>query len=402
MRVPVSRRQEDEHGAVAVLVGILAVFLVGLSALTVDMGAAYVSNRNLQKAADAGALAGAQALTRYAGTCDNIRSNSTAVNAAHQAAIDVAKKNYPDASWTEETTTWSVACDPRLRVVNVNFGNRGTTRNRCAGVFGGASTITTSRDAPATVEVATRAGEGVRPLAICSTLLDPAYTDRSGDFIRVHFPGSGRVPPSACPVSLSGNWWLIDCPEDRTGSASGLVTQIVGGCQTPVSVVPGQDDASTPGSLTVVLTDACPTAPAYSEDCMSGNPGNISQGQTPGAWTTLMNSGDAALFPVFCAPPRCSAVTASGNGTNSVFPVQSLMAAYVCGYHFRNGSNDRDDSTHPNCAGNPFSTSSDNSDANYFVFKLTTIRSSGSNSESDCALGDANCDGGLRRTRLTR
>jgi Flp pilus assembly protein TadG len=57
VRVPVisepRHERHDENGAVAVLVGILAVFLIGLSAFTVDLGAAYVSNRNLQKAADA-------------------------------------------------------------------------------------------------------------------------------------------------------------------------------------------------------------------------------------------------------------------------------------------------------------------------------------------------------------
>ena len=79
-----------DSGAVAVLVGILAIFLLGLSAFTVDLGASYVSNRNLQKAADAGALAGAQVLTKTKGTCNSVASNSTAVAAAHQAAITVA------------------------------------------------------------------------------------------------------------------------------------------------------------------------------------------------------------------------------------------------------------------------------------------------------------------------
>jgi Flp pilus assembly protein TadG len=390
----------DERGATAVLVALLAVFLVGLSAFTVDLGQAYVSNRNLQKAADAGSLAGAQALTKFPGTCNTVASNSTARAAAHTAAVAVAKKNYPDVSWAE--LNFVIRCDPQLKVLLVEFGNRGTTKSNFAPVFGGPGTVTTDRSAQATVDVATVAKQGVRPLAICSTLLDPAYADKSGDFVRISFPGSGRVPPDACPVSLSGNWWLIDCPGERTGSASGLEDQIINGCPDAVSVVPGQDDASTPGSLTVVLTDACPAAPAYSEDCMSGNPGNISQGQTPAAWSSLMFSEEPALFPVFCAPPRCSAMTASGNGTNSVFPVQSLMAAYVCGYHFKSGSNGSADSTKPVCAGNPFPTAGDNSDNNYFVFKLTTIRSSGSNTESDCSLGDVNCDGGLRRTRLTQ
>nr|WP_300045467.1 pilus assembly protein TadG-related protein [uncultured Nocardioides sp.] len=389
-----------DSGAVAVLVGILAIFLIGLSAFTVDLGASYVSNRNLQKAADAGALAGAQVLTKTKGTCNSVASDSTAVAAAHQAAITVAKKNYPHVSWAEDAS-WSVKCDPKLKVLLVTFGNSGETDARFTGVFGGSDKITTTRAAEATVDVAPGTGDSVRPIALCSASFDPAYMDRSGDFVRIHFPGAGRVPPAACNVNLSGNWWLTDCPGERTGAAGGedgLPNQIINGCPDAVSVIPGQADATTPGALTVVLEDACPTAPEYSETCMSGNPGNITQGQTGAAWKTFMDSGDIGVFPVFCAPSSCSAVTASGNGTNTVFPVYKLVSAYPCGYHF--DKNSYYDATHANCAGNPFSTAGDSSSNNYFVFKIVNFRTSVSNSKSECALG-AECDGGLRRTRLT-
>ena len=389
-----------DSGAVAVLVGILAIFLIGLSAFTVDLGASYVSNRNLQKAADAGALAGAQVLTKTPGTCNSVASNSVAVAAAHQAAITVAKKNYPDTSWAEDAS-WSVKCDPKLKVLLVTFGNAGTTDAKFTGVFGGSDKVTTTRAAESTVDVAPGTGDSVRPIALCSASFDPAYMDRSGDFVRIHFPGAGRVPPAACNVNLSGNWWLTDCPGERTGAAGGedgLPNQIINGCPDAVSVIPGQADATTPGALTVVLEDACPTAPQYSETCMSGNPGNITQGQTGAAWKTFMDSGDIGVFPVFCAPTSCSAVTASGNGTNTVFPVYKLVSAYPCGYHF--DKNSYYDATHANCAGNPFSTAGDSSDNNYFVFRIVNFRTSVSNSKSECALG-AECDGGLRRTRLT-
>jgi hypothetical protein len=393
--------RRDDQGAVAVLVGILAVFLIGLSAFTVDLGAAYVSNRNLQKAADAGALAAAQYLTKVPGTCNNIASNSVEKEAAHQKAIAIAKLNYPDPSWVEDAS-WDVKCDPQLKVLLVTFGNSGVTDANFAPILGADDKVSTTRSSEATVDVAPGTGAGMRPLALCSASFDPAYMERSGDFVRIHFPGAGRVPPSACNVSLSGNWWLTDCPGERTGAAGGedgLPNQIVNGCPDPVSVIPGQDDATTPGALTVVLDDACPTAPQYSETCMSGNPGNITQGQTATAWQTFMNSGDAGVFPVFCAPTSCSAVTASGNGTNSVFPVYKLVSAYMCGYHF--DKNTYYDSPHGNCAGNPYSTSGDGSANNYFVFKFVNFRTSVSNKESECALGAAECDGGLRRTRLT-
>jgi hypothetical protein len=393
-------RERDERGVTAVLVGILAVFLVGVAAFTVDAGAAFVSNRNLQRAADAGALAAAQHLTQFPGTCNNIVSNSTALQDAHDRAIEVAQANYKDVSWTE-TDVWDVRCDPELRVLEVIFGNEGTTQAAIAPVFGGDEEITTSRDAEATIDVAPGANEGMRPLALCSASFDPAYMERSGDFIRIHFPGAGRVPPSSCNVNLSGNWWLTDCPGERTGAAGGedgLPNQIRNGCPDPVSVIPGQADATTPGQLTVVLEDACPEAEQYSETCMSGNPGNITQGQTSQAWKDFMDTGETAIFPVFCAPTSCSAVTASGNGTNTVFPVYKLVSAYMCGFHF--DSTRKYDSVHDNCGGNPYPTAGDSSGNNYFVFKIVNFRASSSNVESECALG-AECDGGLRRTRLT-
>lgn len=397
------RRDRDEQGMTIVLVGLLAVALLVISAFTIDFGQAYVSKRNLQKAADAGALAAAQELTQFPGTCNNVASNSTARTNAHLAADDHRQSNREDNYTASRELDFDVRCDPDLRVLVVDYEVEGDTTSFFGPLAGGENSITTDRRAQAIVDVAPGANEGMRPLALCSASFDPTYMERSGDFVRVHFPGAGRVPPEACGGSAPGNWWLIDCPGERTGAAGGpdgLPTQIREGCQDPVSVIPGQTDATTPGQLTVVLEDACPTAEQYSETCMSGNPGNISQGQNAEAWKDFIDSGETALFPVFCAPTSCDAVTLNGNGTNAVFPIYRLVSAVVCGFHYRNNASDKYDSSHENCAGNPYPASSDTSGNNYFVFKFKTFRSSSTNAESECALG-AECDGGLRRTRLS-
>ena len=403
MRVPVSIRRvtapRDERGATAVLVGILAVFLVGLSAFSVDLGAAYVSNRNLQKAADAGALAAAQSLTKIPGTCNNVLSNSVAVATAHQLAIDVAKKNYPDASWAEDGT-WKVACDPKLKVVTVQFGNSGITDARFAGVFGGAKKIKTSRTAEATIDVAPGSGEYVRPLALCSAAVGNSIP---GQFVQIFYPGNGTKSPPQCPKpSTPGNWWTLDCPEDRTGSTTTLQDQIQNGCQSRVTVIPGQADANTPGALTVTLETACPSAPSGSETCMSGDPGSLDSGHIADSWKYLVDTQKLSIFPVFCVSPQCSDDTTSGTGTNAVFPVYKLVGAVVCGYHF--SKSEKYHSTTGECAGNPYLAGADpddGNDNNYMVLKYISVRTSGSNAQSECALG-ATCDGGLRRTRLTQ
>jgi hypothetical protein len=391
-------RDRDERGATAIVVGILSVFLVGISAFTVDMGAAFVSNRNLQRAADAGALAGAQALTQYSGDCYSVSSNTTALTAAHTAAVDVAQENYPEASWSE--TAFDVRCDPDLRVLIVEFGNQGTTDAVFAPIFGGADEVTTSRDAEATVDVAPGAGENVRPLAICSAAIGDT---EPGTFVQIFYPGHGTKSPAQCPKPKSaGNWWTLDCPEDRTGSTGTLEDQVRNGCNDPVTVIPGQADVDTPGQLTVVLEDACPSAPIGSETCMSGDPGNLDSGHIASAWKDLVDTQKESIFPVFCTPPQCSEDTVSGSGTNTVFPVYKLVAAIVCGYHF--SKKEKHHSTTGKCAGNPFLAASDpdgSSGNNYLVLKYISARTSGSNTGSECALG-AECDGGLRRTRLTR
>lgn len=392
-----TRHRRDESGATAVIVGILALFLVGISAFTIDAGSAFVSNRNLQRAADAGALAGAQALTQFPGSCESVASSSTARIAAHDAAVARAQENYPDPSWTE--TDFDVKCDPALKVLIVEFANEGTTEAVFAPIFDGDEEITTSRDAEATVDVAPGAGENVRPLALCSAAVGDT---EPGEFVQIFYPGHGTKSPPQCPKPKSaGNWWTLDCPEERTGSTKDLEDQIREGCTDRVTVIPGQSDVDTPGQLTVVLEEACPAAPIGSETCMSGDPGNLDAGHIADAWEHLVDTEKESIFPVFCVTPQCSEDTTSGSGTGTVFPVYKLVSAIVCGYHF--SKHEKKHSTTGKCTGNPFLAESDpdeSSGNNYLILKYISTRTSGSNAESECALG-AECDGGLRRTRLT-
>jgi Flp pilus assembly protein TadG len=56
-RAVADRDCEDERGAVIIMVALLMVVFLGMAALVVDVGAAYVERRQLQNGADAGALA---------------------------------------------------------------------------------------------------------------------------------------------------------------------------------------------------------------------------------------------------------------------------------------------------------------------------------------------------------
>src|SRR4051794_13186190 len=63
------RLMKDERGAVAIIVALIMVVLLGFAALAVDISAAWSEKKQLQNGADAGALAIAQACAK--GACGN-------------------------------------------------------------------------------------------------------------------------------------------------------------------------------------------------------------------------------------------------------------------------------------------------------------------------------------------
>ncbi len=227
MRVPVIRQRvtapRDERGAAAVLVGILAVFLVGLSAFTVDLGAAYVSNRNLQKAADAGALAAAQSLTKVSG---HVQRRAVELGRGRkcrtQLAISVAKMNYPDASWAEDGT-WRSRATRSSRSSPYQFGNSGVTDARFAAVFG---VRHEDHDDPHGGGDGRRRARRRRERAAAGAVLGVARSGNmraSGDFVRSSTPAAARVSAASAKPSTAGNWWTHRLPRraHRRGSTRG-------------------------------------------------------------------------------------------------------------------------------------------------------------------------------------
>src|SRR4029079_9205792 len=106
MRVLLRRRfhQRDERGAVALIVGLLSIVLLGISAFTADFGMAYVTKRQLSSASDAAALAADLVYkSDYKGLCTvpgNDPNSPVAANAnvrasAEAAADDLFAQNFP-------------------------------------------------------------------------------------------------------------------------------------------------------------------------------------------------------------------------------------------------------------------------------------------------------------------
>lgn len=76
------KKKNKENGAVLVFVALLLIVFVGIAALALDIGHLYVVRNELQNAADAGALAGADSL--YIGTAVNSGANQIAADTATQ------------------------------------------------------------------------------------------------------------------------------------------------------------------------------------------------------------------------------------------------------------------------------------------------------------------------------
>jgi Flp pilus assembly protein TadG len=91
-RAKVKSRQ---HGAVAIIVALSLVVLIGMLGLVIDLGHLYVTKTELQNAADAAALSGAKELD---GTLDG-------VNAASASAIEAARRNKYDLNAKVVTIT---------------------------------------------------------------------------------------------------------------------------------------------------------------------------------------------------------------------------------------------------------------------------------------------------------
>jgi len=88
-----NQRLADQRGAILVLVAVLATVLIGITALAVDIGHLMVVNNELQNAADAGALAGAQALYEDPDGAGSMGPGEEINTQANKIAFDTAILN---------------------------------------------------------------------------------------------------------------------------------------------------------------------------------------------------------------------------------------------------------------------------------------------------------------------
>ena len=98
------RAKDNEKGAAGVLVAVMMLVLIGVGAIAVDVGQIYAERAELQNAADAGALAGAQICSETAG-CTQADADAVAALLANQNSKDgVSRVRFVDLSVPFEVT----------------------------------------------------------------------------------------------------------------------------------------------------------------------------------------------------------------------------------------------------------------------------------------------------------
>jgi hypothetical protein len=397
MRVLVTSRPagQQESGATAVLVAILSTVLFGMAAFTTDLGMAFVSKRQLQTASDSAAIAAASVYTQYPGTCAELGHNSAAEILAQAAGDELRATNRPGSSG--ESLTVSCSANGHL---DVSYKSAGDTPVYFGGILGhDEDEIQTSRTATATVDVPDSV-VGMRPYAMCShDLPDSGFPSTVR---KVAFPETG---PAASPCKkLNGGWWAVQCP----GEAKDIEKQTREGCDNPVGVVPGQEaHLDDPVALSDHLVDSdegC--GGGLDQDCLEADTGtDLFNGHGLAAiWTDLV--GQTIVIPVFCGGSDCDEDAIDGTGTNGRYPVHRLAAVTVCGFHFKKQTGYWAQTDVGVCGdynnSEGWKAADGDNDEVYFLFVFSTVQTSGTTGASTCALGDPDCDSGLRRVLLTQ
>src|SRR5689334_19628053 len=220
-----ARAQQDERGAFAVLFAMLAVLLLVLSAFTVDLGQAYVSKRQLQTAADAGALSAAKVFQGQTMTCTQATSNTAIKSAAQVAAAKWAQLNRAGAVGS----TVQFGCDANGGLT-VDYSVSGTTPQVFGGLVTGHSTITTQRAAQVTV--AGGGGGPLRPWGICSgitkTMNQVVFVPTLGASTTVQGQDSATLCGTTNPP---GGWWVAQCSTGQGNGTGDTETAVAQGCQ---------------------------------------------------------------------------------------------------------------------------------------------------------------------------
>jgi Flp pilus assembly protein TadG len=346
MKTRTSRRK----GAIALLTAILMTFLVGLMAFAIDLGYVASVQGQLQNAADAAALAGAERLQNLyvqyysPGQTENLQifQQATTDTTTATGPICTAQK------FAQDNVAGGV--HEQLLASDISFSYYDGTNAFVPAVypatFPNTITVTVRRDGQANGSLGLFFARifGMSSIDLTATASATIY---AGDVSTLQV--IPNVNAHILPVALDVNVWKTYC---STGTSAGGMTYLGPNGQPQLQVYPC--DTNTPGSFGL-LDVGTPnnSAPAFRSWVDSGQtPNDISYLLTnkllpvspsapqpwkcgPGLTSTLVSDfqsmiGEPTLIPLFApAQPQPSYVAASGNGQSATYAIVGFAGVTV-------------------------------------------------------------------------
>jgi Flp pilus assembly protein TadG len=314
IQLSVSRR---EDGAVAVLVAIFAVVLLGIVAFTTDFGMTYAQRQALATGADSAALAVVHAkytseISNPAQTCAQLVTNDAALGPsdptkASTIALAQVNANAPfGATIPASAVTTTLTCVSNDQILQVTVADNRTISS----IFGqmlGTSSVSISRQGVAALGVVNKV-RGLEPIALC--------TNQAQAIIKQHL-ADVAVPraDSIQLVSLNKVWGSGAC-DGGGGAGSGNWGWLDFGAGVSV---PDLVNAIDNGSGTLALNPTTPPSLAP----LSGTPGNKGNSSTIDvAMNTIMSH--IVTLPVYD--------TVGGSGATTTYNIIGFLSLKLCGY----------------------------------------------------------------------
>ena len=312
MRVFVNRDPHDS-GAVAIMVALLAVVLIGLSAFTLDFGMAYSQRRALSTGADSAALAIVR--NNYEKVIKDPNLICSQLEATGESAAQTTALTQVNANKPFNMTLPASALDTDvLSCVGANGGvlqATVTVSKQVDTIFGGlfgVSTLNISRTAAAALGAANDVS-GYLPIAVCTNEAQEIIKNAAADAAAGVGPRHEKIEldkvwksgnPCNTDGSGSGNWGWLDCKSLGSGTPA-LAQAIPNGCPDPITLQPG------------------PPAYLFLEG-MTGAKGNSNA--VSDAISGIMD--DKVAIPVYD--------TYTDTGTKTKYRIIGFLSVKLCGY----------------------------------------------------------------------
>ena len=229
----------NDDGAVAVLVAVLLVVLLGMAAFAVDAGALYSERRQMQTAADAAVLAGVMELPGHPENAVATAEQYVALNTSGADNVSFEVRS----TWATNDTIVAVVQDPDMQMFFARFL--------------GIESAPVGAHATAMIGSPRTYGHGLMPFGIVA----------NGTMASPYGYAGGEVIPLVVDQGdqSQGNWHYVDLTPYTEGANQTKAVIAAGGTTEPVSIgtiidtQPGSPNTPNFKSMTNYLTATCST-----------------------------------------------------------------------------------------------------------------------------------------------